>query len=298
MKRSADTTPFSSSGGMVGAREATWRKRWRRMSKSRPMMIGVVLTLIIVIVAIFAPVVAPTDPLKMDYVAILQPPSSSHWFGTDEFGRDVYSRVVWGSRISLRVASQVALVTLVFGLVIGVLSGFYRRLDNVLMRVMDLMMAFPDVLLAIAVMSVLGPRLENVIIALSVVYVPRSARVVRSVVLGLREREYVEASRALGSRDVRTMLIHVIPNTVPALVVQQTFVFAYSVLAEATLSFLGIGAEAGVPSWGNILSDSRNLLQVAPWLILIPGVVLSAAVMGINLLGDGLRDVLDPRMRR
>lgn len=262
------------------------------------MMSGAVLTAIIVLVAILAPVVAPVDPLKMDYIAILQPPSAGHWFGTDEFGRDVFSRVVWGSRISLRVGSQVALVTLVFGLIFGVLSGFYRRLDNVLMRVMDLMMAFPDVLLAIAVMSVLGPRVENVIIALSVVYVPRSARIVRSVVLGLREREYVEASRALGARDARTIIFHVIPNAIPALVVQQTFVFAYSVLAEATLSFLGIGTEAGVPSWGNILSDSRNLLQVAPWLILIPGTVLSVAVMGINLLGDGLRDFLDPRMRK
>ena len=289
----ANTDPATDVNAATPAR----RSVARRLARSGSFRFGITVLVAVGIVAIFAPALTPHDPMRMNYGAILNPPSERHWFGTDEFGRDVLSRVIVGSRVSLQVGLTVTLVTLLGGLVVGVSAGFYRRVDNVLMRVMDMLMAFPDVLLAIAVMAILGPRIENVVIALSVIYVPRSARVVRSAVLNLRDLEYVEAGRALGARDLALVVRHVVPNAMPHLIVQQTFVFAYSILAEATLSFLGIGAPAGVPSWGNILSDGRSLLQVAPWLILFPGAVLTLVVMGINLMGDGLRDVLDPRMR-
>jgi peptide/nickel transport system permease protein len=276
-----------------GARPGLARRLWR----SGSFRVGGLIALATIVVALGAPTWAPHDPMRMNFAAILKPPTSVHPFGTDEFGRDVLSRVLVGARISLQVGVLVTLVTLVAGLVVGVATGIYDRVDHLLMRVMDLLMAFPDVLLAIAVMSILGTRIENVIIALAVIYTPRTARVVRGAVLAVRHLEFVEAARALGARDAAMILRHVVPNVMPQLVVQQTFVFAYSILAEATLSFLGIGAAAGVPSWGNILSDGRSLLQTAPWLILFPGAVLSLVVMGINLLGDGLRDVLDPRMK-
>jgi peptide/nickel transport system permease protein len=296
MATPADTTAV---GGRSDAASDVPQRRsiWRRLGRSGSFRFGLVVLLVTVAVAAFAPALAPHDPMRMDYGSILAAPSERHVFGTDDFGRDVLSRVIVGSRVSLQVGLTVTLLTLVGGLIVGVAAGYYPKVDNVLMRVMDMLMAFPDVLLAIAVMAILGPRIENVIIALSVIYVPRSARVVRSAVLNLRELEFVEAARALGTRDLALLMRHVVPNAMPHLIVQQTFVFAYSILAEATLSFLGIGAPAGVPSWGNILSDGRSLLQVAPWLILFPGAVLSVVVMGINLLGDGLRDVLDPRMR-
>lgn len=264
--------------------------------KSRAFAVGFALVLAVVLIGLVGPWLVDAAPDAMDYVAILQGPSEAHPFGTDEFGRDVLSRALAGSRISLLVGASVTALTLVLGLGFGLISGFYKRVDAVLMRVMDILMAFPAILLAIAVMSVLGARLENVIIALAIVYAPRSVRIVRGQVIATKENEYVDAARALGARDGRLLTRHIAMNTLPPLVVQETFIFAYAIIAEATLSFLGVGVPAGVPSWGNIISDGRGFLEVAPWMVLAPGTLLAVTVLGVNLLGDGLRDLIDPRM--
>jgi peptide/nickel transport system permease protein len=265
--------------------------------KSRAFAVGTVLVAFIIFVGVAGPWLVRTDPTQMDFIAILQGPSDAHPLGTDEFGRDVLSRTAAGSRISLVVGAWVSGITLVLGLLLGLISGFYARVDAVLMRLMDMLMAFPAILLAIGVMSVLGPRLENVIVALSIVYVPRSVRIVRGQVLATKENEYVDAARALGASDARLLGRHIAMNTLAPLVVQETFIFAYAIIAEATLSFLGVGVPAGIPSWGNIISDGRAFLETAPWMIMAPGVLLAVTVLGVNLLGDGLRDLIDPRMR-
>lgn len=265
--------------------------------KSRTFALGAILVVVVVLIGLLGPWFVSVDPNTMDFVAILEGPSSGHPFGTDEFGRDVLSRALAGSRISLIVGASVTGITLVAGLVLGLLAGFYRRVDAILMRVMDILMAFPAILLAIAVMSVLGARLENVIIALAIVYAPRSVRIVRGQVIATKEQDYVDAARALGARDGRLMVRHVAMNSLAPLVVQETFIFAYAIIAEATLSFLGVGVPAGTPSWGNIISDGRAFLETAPWMIFAPGALLAMTVLGVNLLGDGLRDLIDPRMR-
>jgi peptide/nickel transport system permease protein len=265
--------------------------------KSRTFAVGSVLVTAVILVGIAGPWIVRADPNQMDFIAILQGPTGSHPFGTDEFGRDVLSRTMAGSRISLIVGTSVAGMTLVLGLFLGLISGYYSRVDAVLMRLMDMLMAFPAILLAIGVMSVLGPRLENVVVALTIVYVPRSVRIVRGQVLATKENDYVDAARALGASDSRLLGRHIAMNTLAPLVVQETFIFAYAIIAEATLSFLGVGVPAGIPSWGNIISDGRAFLETAPWMIMAPGALLAVTVLGVNLLGDGLRDLIDPRMR-
>lgn len=269
----------------------------RPFIKSRAFTVGALLTLVTLIIGVAGPWLAPADPNEMDLISILQGPTSAHPLGTDDFGRDVLSRVLAGSRVSMIVGASVAGITLVLGLVLGLLAGFYRPLDEFVMRIMDLLMAFPAILLAIGIVAVLGQRLENVIIALAIVYTPRSVRIVRGAVIVTKEQDYISAARALGASDVRLMVRHIALNTTAPLVVQQTFVFAYAVIAEATLSFLGVGVPAGVPSWGNIISDGRNFLEVAPWMTFAPGALLALTVLGVNLLGDGLRDLIDPRMK-
>jgi len=282
-----------------GARQKPLRVRMMRpFRKSRTFSLGSTLVSIIVLVAIFGPVVVRVSPNHMDYGSILKGPSSAHPFGTDDFGRDVLSRALAGSRISLTVGASVTALTFVAGLMVGLLAGFYERVDAVTMRVMDILLAFPAILLAIALMSVLVARLENVIIALTVVYAPRSVRIVRGQVIATKQSDYIDAARALGARDGRIMMRHIAVNTLAPLVVQETFLFAYAIIAEATLSFLGVGVPAGTPSWGNIISDGRSFLETSPWIILAPGTLLAITVLGVNMLGDGLRDLVDPRMRR
>lgn len=278
---------------------ARWHKAvTRTLGRSKAFSAGLAIVLAIFVLAGVGPAIVPMDPAEMDFVAILQAPGPAHPFGTDDFGRDILSRVLYGSRISLLVGASVAAITLVLGLVLGLLAGFYTRLDNLLMRVMDMLMAFPAILLAIGIMAVLGAHLGNVIAALAIVYTPRSVRIVRGAVIAAKQQDYVDAARALGASDIRLMTRHIAANTIAPLVVQETFIFAYAVIAEATLSFLGVGVPAGTPSWGNIISDGRNFLEVAPWMTLFPGGILAVTVLGVNLLGDGLRDVLDPRMSR
>lgn len=266
--------------------------------RHRSAVIGAVIVLLVLLVALAAPLLATHDPTFLDPASRLEPPGPRHLLGTDNFGRDTYSRVVWGAQVSLRVGGSVALVSLVLGTLIGLVAGYFPRLDPWLMRLMDGLMAFPGVILAVAIMAALGPHELNVIVALTVVYTPRLARVVRSVVLGVRELPYVDAARALGVSTGRILLRHILPNCRAPLIVQATFIFAEAVLAEAGLSFLGVGTPPYIPSWGNMLGEARTYLATAPWTMLAPGAALMVAVLGLNLLGDGVRDLLDPRLRR
>jgi peptide/nickel transport system permease protein len=269
----------------------------RRMRRSRSTLIGLGLALVVVVLSLGAPLITGTSPNSMSPLAILQGPSTAHPFGTDDFGRDLLSRVLYGGRISLLVGVVVSIITGGVGVLLGTLTGYYRRLDGPIMRVMDALMAFPAILLAIGIMSILGPRLINIIAALAIVYTPRCARIARGAILSLRDQDYVQAARAIGMSDSRIMLRHLVPNIMAPVLVQQTFILAVAVLAESSLNFLGVGVPPEVPTLGSILSDSRTFLRDAPWMSLYPGVFIAVLVLGFNLLGDGLRDVLDPRMR-
>ena len=269
----------------------------RRLLHHRLFMSGFVVFTIVLVVAILAPWITSADPDRLAMRYRFLPPSWDHLFGTDNFGRSLYSRVVWGARLSMIIGVSVVAINAVFGTAIGAAAGYFRRIDNVVMRLNDALMAFPAVLLAIAVTAVLGPSLNDVIIALGVVYTPRTARIVRSSVIVLREMEYVQAAVAAGAGHWRILRRHILPNAMAPLIVQLSFLFAYAVLTEATLSFLGVGAVPPTPTWGNIMAEGRQYMVDAPWIIAIPGLALMVTVLGLNLLGDGLRDVLDPRLR-
>ncbi|MCC6310850.1 MAG: ABC transporter permease [Trueperaceae bacterium] len=270
----------------------------RQFARSRTAVIGLVIFSVIVLVSVFAPFIATHPPQQIVPAERLQAPSRSHLLGTDNLGRDVFSRVVYGGRTSLSIAAVVVVITGVIGTALGLISGFYRRLDGVLMRFMDGLMAIPTLLLAIALIGVLGPNSVNLVIALSVVYVPRVARIARATTLQVRGLSYVEAARALGGLDRRLVFRHIAPNALGSINVQLTFVFAYAVLSEAALSFLGVGAPPEVPTWGNILSEGRAYMILSPWIAFYPGVAIMLTVLGLNLMGDGLRDLLDPRLVR
>lgn len=274
------------------------RWRWLRLLlRRRIALVGAVLVALNVLVAIFAPAIGRWDPQRLDVKARLAPPNPSHWMGTDDVGRDVWSRVVYGTRLSMVVGGTVVLFSFAGGIVFGLLGGYYRPLDNVLMRIMDGFMAFPGIILAIALMASLGPSVLNVIVALGIVYVPRVARIVRGSVLVIRETPYVEAALALGVPDLIVLGRHVLPNCLSPVIVQGTFIFAAAVLGEAALSFLGVGVPPQIPSWGNVLAEGRLYLQQAPWLTLFPGAAIMGCILGLNLFGDGLRDLLDPKMQ-
>jgi len=266
------------------------------LARRRTTVVGAVLMTLMIGVGVLAPLIGG-DPAHMDVAGRLAAPGRAHWFGTDDVGRDVWSRVVYGARLSLLVGVAVVVLSFVVGVVCGVVAGYYRRLDNVVMRVMDGLMAFPAIVLAIALMAALGPSVINVIVAIAVVYSPRVARVVRGSVLVIRETSYVEAARALGASDFTLIARHVLPNCLSPVIVQGSFVFAAAVLTEAALSFLGVGVPPYVPSWGVILAEGRLYIQQAPWLVLYPGVAIMLTIFGLNLFGDGLRDLLDPKIR-
>jgi peptide/nickel transport system permease protein len=275
------------------------RHRWlKRLLHDKGAVLGGAAMLLLVFLAIAAPLLTPMDPMRMDPLNRLQRPSSVHPFGTDSSGRDVFSMVIYGARISLVVGLLVMAVSSLAGVVMGLLSGYFRTLDNLIMRISDGMMAFPSILLAVAMMAVLGPRVSNIIIALGIVYTPRMARIIRSVTLSCRAITYVEAATALGATDLVIAFRHILPNCVPPMIVQGTFVFAFSVLAESSLSFLGVGAPPYIPSWGNVISMGRLLMIEAPWISLFPGFAILFTVLALNFLGDGLRDSLDPRMQK
>ncbi|VTU26462.1 ABC transporter permease [Variovorax sp. PBL-E5] len=272
--------------------------RWRWVRKNPTLIIGALLLIAVALLSIGAPWIATHDPQDIDPLARMQPASAEHWFGTDALGRDVFSRAVWGGRVSMVVGLSVALLATVFGVLLGLTAGFVRWTDGFIMRVMDGLMAIPGTLLAIALMAVTQASLTTVIVAITVPEVPRVARLVRSLALTLREQLYVEAAHAVGTRLPVILLRHVLPNIVAPLVVQATFVAASAVLTEAVLSFLGVGVPAQTPSWGNMMAEGRNFVAVAFHIILYPGILLALTVLAINLLGDGLRDALDPRLAR
>lgn len=272
------------------------RLRWLR--RHPIILAGIVLLGLIVLVAIASPLFATHDPVRLDPIQRLAPPSAEHWFGTDHLGRDVYSRVIYGSRISLIVGFSVAALSTVLGLVIGLVTGFVPRVDAIVMRIMDGLMAIPTVLLAIALISLSKSSVENVIIAITIPEVPRIARLVRGVVLTLREQLFIDAAVTLGAGLPRILFFHIMPNTVAPLIVQATYVCASAIIIEAILSFLGAGTPPDVPSWGNIMAEGRTYVMIAFWILLFPGMFLTVMVLGVNLFGDGLRDTLDPRLRR
>ncbi len=269
----------------------------RRLLHHRLFLLGCGLFGIILVAAILAPVITSVSPNKLSMRARFHPPGADYIFGTDNFGRSLWSRVVWGAQLSMFIGGAVVAINAVFGTLIGAMAGYFPKMDNGLMRVNDALMAFPAVLLAIGVTSVLGPSVNDVIIALAIVYTPRTARIVRSSVIVLREMEYVQAALAAGAGHWRILRRHILPNAMAPLIVQLSFLFAYAVLTEATLSFLGVGAVPPTPTWGNIMAEGRQYMIDAPWIIAIPGAALMVTVLGLNLLGDGLRDVLDPRLR-
>jgi peptide/nickel transport system permease protein len=261
-------------------------------------MIAAVILAAIVLASIFAPWYVPYDPLAMDAMSRLKPPSEAHLLGTDPYGRDTFSRVMTGGRVSLLIGVGAAVVSVAIGLMIGLVAGFFRAADGVIMRIMDSLMAIPAILLAIALVALNGPSLTSVIIAITVPEVPRVVRLVRSVVLSAREEPYVEAAIALGSSMPKILIQHLMPNTFAPLIVQGTYICASAILIEAILSFLGAGVSTEIPTWGNIMAEGRTYFQIKPGLIFWPGLLLSLCILAINLLGDTARDLLDPRMKK
>ena len=283
--------------GIALKREHPARATVKRLLRHRLFMTGLVLFLIIATAAILAPWITDVDPNRLSMRNKFKPPGEGWVFGTDSFGRSLWSRVVWGAQLSMLIGASVVALNAVFGILIGAAAGYFRRIDKLLMRINDALMAFPAILLAIAVTSVLGPSTFNVILALGIVYIPRTARIVRSSVIVLREMEFVQAAVAAGAGHWRILTRHILPNAMAPVIVQLSFLFAFAVLSEATLSFLGVGAVPPTPTWGNIMAEGRDFMREAPWIITIPGIALMITVMGLNFLGDGLRDVLDPRLR-
>jgi len=270
----------------------------RDLLKRRMVAIGLAILIVFVLLAALAPLLAPYAPGKLSIVNRLKPPSAIYWFGTDEFGRDIFSRMLYAGRLSLSVGAAVVVLSSLIGVTLGLLAGFFKRLDTPIARLIDAMMAFPDILLAIALVAALGPSLMTVIIALSIVYAPRLARIVRAATLVIRELPYVEAARAFGNSTSRIMFRHVLPNIVSPITVQATFIFASTMLAEAGLSFLGLGVSPDIPTWGTMISSGRQYIGQADWMTYFPGLAIVLAVLSLQMVGDGLRDLLDPRLRK
>ena len=276
----------------------TWQRFQDAFRRHPTAILGGVVLALMVLIALLAPWLGTVDPQVLSPAQRLKPPSSEHWFGTDMLGRDVYSRVIYGARISLTVGIAVATLSIGIGLAIGLVTGFLRWLDAIVMRVMDGLMSIPSVLLAIALMALTKASVGNVIIAITIAEVPRVVRLVRSLVLSLREQPFVDAAIAAGTNLPLILLRHILPNTVAPLLVQGTYICASAMITEAILSFIGAGTPPNVPSWGNIMAEARSLFQIAGYLIFFPGVFLSLTVLAVNLLGDGMRDALDPRLAR
>lgn len=263
------------------------------------MLIGGFLLLVMLFLAVFAPLIASFDPINMNPVNRLKEPmTGAYLLGTDMYGRDLFSRAIHGARVSLAVGISAAVLSVLTGLLIGLIAGYFRLADAILMRVMDGLMAIPGILIAIALVSLAGASLASVIIAITIPEIPRVVRLVRSIVLSVREEPYVEAAIAAGTRIPRILIRHILPNTIPPLIVQATYVCASAMITEAILSFLGAGTPPETPSWGNMMSEGRTYFQLAPWIILFPGLFLALTVLAVNVLGDGLRDTLDPRIAK
>ncbi|MGO4448444.1 ABC transporter permease [Phyllobacterium sp. TAF24] len=273
-------------------------KFFRVLIRRKTVLFGLIVLAIFIALAVLAPLIAPYAPNKLSIVNRLKPPSA-HWiFGTDEFGRDVFSRTIYSARLSLLVGFAVVVLASLIGVTLGILAGFFHRLDAPITRLIDAMMAFPDILLAIALVAALGPSLTTVIIALSIVYAPRLARVVRASTLVIRELPYVEAAHALGISTPHILTRHILRNLLSPILVQGTFLFAHAMLAEAGLSFLGLGVSPEVPTWGTMIAAGRQYVGQADWMTLFPGIAIVLSVLSLQMVGDGFRDLLDPRLRK
>lgn len=272
---------------------------WARFKRNKTAVIGLIILTFLVFIALFAPYIAPYDPYLSDMPNSLQPPSSQHLLGTDELGRDILSRIIYGAQISLKVGILAVAIALAVGVVLGAVAGYYGGfIDNTIMRIMDIMLAFPSLLLAIAFMAALGRGIENAIIAIGIVSTPHYARIVRGSVLSVKENEYIQAARAIGASDLRIIFLHVLPNVVSPIVVRATLGVSTAILETAALGFLGLGVQPPFAEWGAMLGSGRGYFYNAPHIVLYPGLAITMTVLAFNLLGDGLRDVLDPRLKQ
>jgi len=271
---------------------------FRRISRHRLAIIGAIIIFILMLIAILAPFIAPYSPEEQDLMNRFVPPNYKHLFGTDSYGRDILSRVIYGTRISLYIGMIAVGVSAIIGVMLGALAGYFGKwLDSAVQGGVDITWAFPAVLAGLTLSAFLGPSLTNVMIAVALVYWGRYARIVRGDVLSIREREFVQAAKAVGASDVRILSTHIIPNVIPSAVVIATLMFGDAIAVEATLSFLGMGAQPPTPSWGAMLSHGRDYLRIAPWISTFPGMAIAMVILGFNLLGDGIRDAIDPKLK-
>ncbi|MCC6173947.1 MAG: ABC transporter permease [Chloroflexi bacterium] len=299
------TAPGASAPGASGpavAAPASARPRrgetLRRLARNQLTVVGAAILGLIVLAALFAPYLSPEDPLEMRPAELLQPPSADHWMGTDEFGRDILSRVIWGARISLYVGVISVTIAVLAGVSLGLVAGYYGGLvDDLIARLLDIVFAFPTILLALGIVGMLGPSLTNTMIAIGIVYTPAYARLARGTTLAAKERDFVEAAVVSGAGAVRILRRHILPNIAAPLIVQTSLSLSLAILVEASLSFLGLGTQPPDPSWGTMVNTGQKLIELSPWPVVFPGVAIMLAVLAFNLIGDGLRDALDPRLR-
>lgn len=271
---------------------------WSVLIKRKVALIGFIVIVLIFIFAVFAQAIAPYSPTSLDTVQRLKPPTAAHWFGTDNFGRDIFSRIIYGARTSIIGSAGVVCVAIAGGLTLGLSAGYFRKLDPYIMRMVDVLMAFPSLLMALVLVSIMGRGMLNVILAVGITYMTRTTRIVYALTLKIREEPYIEAIHSVGAKGSRTILCHILPNMISPIIVQATFTFAFSLLDMAALDFLGLGIPPQIPSWGNMLSEGRTYLTLAPWLLFFPGSFIVFSVLSFNLLGDVLRDRLDPHFRK
>lgn len=282
-------------------KRSQWVEVWRRLKRNKMAILGLVILVILVLLAVFADVIANYDNvvIKQNLAHRLQGPSAAHWLGTDEFGRDIFARLVHGTRVSLQVGIVAVGISIVIGGILGAVAGYYGgKLDNTIMRVMDIFLAVPSILLAIAIVSALGPSIINLMLAISISSVPSYARIVRASVLSIRDQEFIEAAKAIGASNTRIIFRHIIPNSLAPVIVQATLGVASAILSTAGLSFIGLGIQPPAPEWGSMLSGGRQYLRYAWWVTTFPGVAIMITILSLNLLGDGLRDALDPRLKQ
>lgn len=275
-----------------------WKEAWRSYKKSKVAIIGAAIVLFVVFLALFGPFLAPQGMNEQDLSQRLLPPSAQYWFGTDDFGRDIFSRIILGARISIAVGFFSVMLSIIVGTFLGIIAGYYGGwLDTIISRIFDILLAFPSILLAIAIVSILGPSLQNALIAIAIINIPNFGRLVRSKVLSVKQEEYIMAARAIGMKNKRILWRHILPNSMTPVIVQGTLAIATAIIEAAALGFLGLGAQAPMPEWGKMLADARIYLLNAPWTIVFPGLAIMLTVLGFNLMGDGLRDALDPKMK-
>lgn len=275
-----------------------WRDAWKTFRKNKTAMLGLCLIVFFILIALLAPWIAPYDYKEQQLMERLQSPSLTHWFGTDDLGRDLFTRVLYGARISLWVGFFSVIGSVIVGTALGILAGYYGKwMDMIISRIFDIMLAFPSILLAIAIVAILGPSLQNALLAIAIVNIPTYGRLVRSKVLSLKSEEYITAAKAIGMKNGRILISHILPNSMTPIIVQGTLGIGMAIIEAAALGFLGLGAQPPDPEWGKILSDSRQFIQKAPWTVIFPGISIMLTVLGFNLMGDGLRDAMDPKMK-